>query len=891
MDLTLSEKFDAWFYPLFGKEPMHWQRRLFHQLVDDGVPPYLDMPTGLGKTSVMAIWLIARVFNSALPRRLVYVVDRRAVVDQATREAEKLKNSLKNQDALDEICQRLGLAEKVLPVSTLRGQLADNREWLSDPTSPAIVVGTIDMIGSRLLFEGYGVSRNMRSFYAGLLGVDTLVVLDEAHLCPPFEALLSSIANDKTFHQLAGVTQNPVPGFMLLPLSATSQNHQENAFRLEAEDSKDKMVKNRLKAEKKLTIYKLDSDVKLFEALVDKATALAGDNNRVLVYCDSRKEALKVQDGIEKQVKRARINLLTGARRVRERMALSQWLEEHGFIKIDKDIKLKVPAFLVATSAGEVGIDLNADHMVCDLVSFERMVQRLGRVNRYGEGSAIIEVVAIPPKASNARAQQSAANYKARLAMLEELSLLGGTGYSAAPAEFEKLKQRVPQEPLLLEKIRAASTPEPLRPALTRALLDAWSMTSLAEHTGRPDVEPWLRGWVGNDEPQTSAAWREYLPWPDDATKPNANEVKAFFEAAPIHLTEILETNVNELVDILIKRATETLKNFDGSADRNSPACIVLNRAGELQNSFTVEQLKDLGAKSAKRDKERFYSQIRGCQVVVARLLGGINKDGLLDANAGYEGLKTLDSGWDNDVVDAIGYQVYKNPNAIEKNWKTNYTLNLPEKNNNEDPVSQLVVVALRCKGGSRMGDQAIARVCQTLDEHRQQVASAAEHIAQRLGLNENYRKMLVAAARLHDAGKEREMWQNAMCAPREGRPYAKTQGGGNGRFLHGYRHEFGSLNDAENSDELRGLPEDLHELALHLIASHHGYSRPEIAAIDPLYPPSLLKNRAQAVALRYARLQRRWGPWGLAWWEVIFRAADWQASKLPDIDMQTEVA
>ena len=45
-------------------------------------------------------------------------------------------------------------------------------------------------------------------------------------------------------------------------------------------------------------------------------------------------------------------------------------------------------------------------------------------------------------------------------------------------------------------------------------------------------------------------------------------------------------------------------------------------------------------------------------------------------------------------------------------------------------------------------------------------------------------------------------MWQNAMCAPRDGRPYAKTTGGGDFRALMmdgaTYRHEFGSVREAE---------------------------------------------------------------------------------------------
>ncbi len=95
----------------------------------------------------------------------------------------------------------LGLADTdSLAVSTLRGQFVDNREWLADPTKPAIVIGTIDMIGSRLLFEGYGVSRTMRRYHAGFLGADSLCVLDEAHLCLPFEVLLQTIAIHPSFH-------------------------------------------------------------------------------------------------------------------------------------------------------------------------------------------------------------------------------------------------------------------------------------------------------------------------------------------------------------------------------------------------------------------------------------------------------------------------------------------------------------------------------------------------------------------------------------------------------------------------------------------------------------------------------------------------------------------
>jgi hypothetical protein len=41
--------------------------------------------------------------------------------------------------------------------------------------------------------------------------------------------------------------------------------------------------------------------------------------------------------------------------------------------------------YLVCTSAGEVGVNISADHLVCDLSTFDSMAQRFGRVNRFGD--------------------------------------------------------------------------------------------------------------------------------------------------------------------------------------------------------------------------------------------------------------------------------------------------------------------------------------------------------------------------------------------------------------------------------------------------------------------------------------------------------------------------
>jgi len=76
---------------------MLWQEHLFRDhFVNNELRLVIDLPTGLGKTMVMAVWLIARSINCKLPRRLIYVVDRRTVVDQATELALLLKELLSN---------------------------------------------------------------------------------------------------------------------------------------------------------------------------------------------------------------------------------------------------------------------------------------------------------------------------------------------------------------------------------------------------------------------------------------------------------------------------------------------------------------------------------------------------------------------------------------------------------------------------------------------------------------------------------------------------------------------------------------------------------------------------------------------------------------------------
>ena len=124
--------------------------------------------------------------------------NRRTVVDQTTDEVAggpREPQTCRSRQACACRCRPADDGEPRLALSTLRGQFADNREWSADPSRPAVICGTVDMIGSRLLFSGYGVGFKQRPLHAGFLGQDALLVHDEAHFEPAFQTLVAIATN------------------------------------------------------------------------------------------------------------------------------------------------------------------------------------------------------------------------------------------------------------------------------------------------------------------------------------------------------------------------------------------------------------------------------------------------------------------------------------------------------------------------------------------------------------------------------------------------------------------------------------------------------------------------------------------------------------------------
>lgn len=947
----MSATIDSDFRILTGFAPLSWQKRLYTEYFALGdIPDSVDVPTGLGKTSVIALWLIAQARagdvsrDRRLPRRLVYVVDRRAVVDQATDEAEKLRNALEGEATA--LKRLLSFGERKLPISTLRGAHVDNREWLDDPTAPAIVVGTVDMIGSRLLFEGYGVSRKMRSYHAGLLGADALVVLDEAHLVPPFAHLLHAIVTDASLWPRGKADRALLPRFAVLPLSATSRDfgksrESRRPFRLRPKDwETDTVVADRLAAKKRLSLEPLaekDPDRQLAEAALSLAMK-DGKHARVVVFCDRRDKkedsggpsAQGVRDEIEKLAKGDRKadrpaldilppELLIGGRRVRERETTADRLRELGFIGERKP--LDKPAFLIATSAGEVGVDIDADHMVSDLVAWERMAQRLGRVNRRGKGDAEIRVFCREPKLKNpeqpTEQEKRALTAFAAKEAIERCGRRDGA-FDASPGALRDLVERARSDHGLATLIDKATTPEPLRPALNRALMDAWSMTSLEMHTGRPDVRPWLRGWV-DEPPQTTILWRRRLPSSIDergrSVFSSKKEIEEFFEAAPPHESEKLETETFRVVEWLEARAkaltggksrqaeqeagpdanNEPLEegaqagasstNDESSVrheiDEDDVIAIALFAAGDFDRAY---RLRDFALKRDSNAKKDFMDGLQERTLVVDARIGGL-KDGML-ASAGDDIPKTADAcdEWSREAGFRVRVRSRLNEEARDPEWFFDDDFVL--RRGAEGEVLELLVVEHLESDARREEARSISRP-QPLSEHQDWTRRVVARMSADIGLPDMAARALAIGAGLHDEGKQASRWQRAFKAPRDAAkfgyagPLAKTLGPIDHAILDGYRHEFGSLPHVEANAEFGALPEDWRDLVLHLVAAHHGQARPTIETRGcEDGPPEILEKRAREVALRFARLQKRWGPWGLAWWEALLRAADQQASR-----------
>lgn len=847
--------FDGDFQLLTGHSPFPWQRALYELFVAERLPSTADLPTGLGKTAVIVIWLLALAKNPSLPRRLVYVVNRRTVVDQATTEVERLATRLRDSDARHLRAAVLTLAatsvsddETPLAVSTLRGERADNAEWRRDPSRAAVIVGTVDMIGSRLLFGGYGCGFKTKPLHAGFLGQDTLLIHDEAHLEPAFQALIGSIQDAQR--------RDPRP-LKVLALSATGREKAD--FTLSANDEQHPVVQARLRARKGLRLIELDDKKDLPERV---ATTAAGLDGKVIVFLSSLEHVERVAAALRKA--KRQVQVLTGTMRGAERDEL---VKTPIFARFLPNPPVGVTlargnVYLIATSAGEVGIDISGDHVVTDLPPFDALVQRLGRVNRYGGGDAIVDVISEPlkepPELKDTDEDED--NEEKSGKRRNEFDWARYATRELLRALPERADGRRDVSPLALRALPVearikASTPIPDIHAVDELLFDRWSYTTIVgKLPGRPSADEWLHGVAQWEAPRTTVAWRREVAWLDDVHL-KSESLDDFLADYPLRARETLSDRTDRVVKHLEKIVAR---------DNEDTLCAWLVKGGTASVRPLSQLVHDYDS--------RKNPILADATLILPPEAGGLNA-GLLDGDSEF----SPEPGTRYDLGEKVGERVVH---------ELDDRLSPP-------PGMRLVRMILRenLEGDemwwqlfarSRVADDDGSRTSrkpQLLTEHLRRTEHWAGLLAERLRLSASERRAIAFAGLWHDLGKKRSVWQRSI-KRYEDPPLAK--GPMQPSELGHYRHELGSLHDARVSTGFDGLTTDERDLVMHLVAAHHGRARPHFPARE-VYDPEVRETEiallAHQVPLRFERLQRKYGWWGLAWLESLLRAADYLAS------------
>lgn len=849
---TVLEKYVRRFQLLTGSAPFPWQVRVFEDLLrgQDYWPRVITAPTGAGKTNFMAAWLLALVAEAearervSMPRRLVWVVNRRVVVDQATALADKFAQICKEDRELRDFLLRLaGLpADREvdpLAVSTLRGEKADNREWRKDIARPSIIVGTVDMIGSRLLFRGYGDGPASRPQHAALLGHDAFVVNDEAHLTPAFAQLLESVQ--------AMQGKSGLKAFHAIRLTATLSGRERYPESFDEDVRTSSAFQRRYEANKQLNLAPCADRKEVAKRMLELATAEG--SKRTIVFLRTPKEVRDFARELEKHASKDRIVVITGTQRGFERDQLVQ--EE----KLKVFLRQKPPQeqhWLIATSAAEVGIDATSDRMISTLDTADHLLQRLGRLNRFGEESeSFAHIVFTPPKEKEAE-------------LLETLEFLESSPRLAPKELFERSDIPFPAGPKLAP--------------LEDWVVDRWSMTSLRD--GMPKVASYLHGLNDGEEPRTALAWREEVAYLGSGAFADIDLEKAL---------QVHRVLAREKVDVPRSEAIRYLDHlleFQGlgvpgnKALRGAEIPVIVVPAQGRPRAWTLGEL--MSQREALRDEILGYATVllgpQFCFLESGMLSSNSKAEATLPDVADISNKGEMERGRFLVRPEGDGFSVHRlasnegttvassdwRDDFENQGWRITYEL---EKNIGEDPDEiEYLVFAKRPTEGKEKGPREVR-----LDVHTESVLDHAKRFCLALGFD-SYGTNIVEAAAAHDQGKDCALFQNAVGGKAGDHSRSLAKSGRRGKLrLGGFRHELLSMAKAKGAEAL----------TLQLIATHHGEGRPhfELSA-DGNEELEKCKVMRESQPNRFGALQRQFGPWGLAYLEAVLRCADWLASE-----------
>jgi CRISPR-associated endonuclease/helicase Cas3 len=243
--------FSAFFRAIHGYDPFPWQKRLAERVCrGEGWPEVMDLPTASGKTAAIDVAVFAMALRQRGPRRVFFVVDRRVVVDAAYERMQKIAKALREagDGVLGTVKARLQAmagGEEPLFAYSMRGGIYRDDTWVRSPLQPAVIASTVDQVGSRLLFRGYGVSKHAHPIHAALVGNDSLILLDEAHCSRAFAKTLGAVRKYRGW-----VDEDLGASFEFVEMTATPARETADRFVLDAEDLAHPLLRQRLTAPK-----------------------------------------------------------------------------------------------------------------------------------------------------------------------------------------------------------------------------------------------------------------------------------------------------------------------------------------------------------------------------------------------------------------------------------------------------------------------------------------------------------------------------------------------------------------------------------------------------------------------------------------------------------------
>lgn len=376
--------FEQFFATAFGRSvsPFAYQRALAERTWPDA----LIAPTGLGKTAAVVLGWVWRHIDAEYPppRRLVYCLPMRTLVDQT---AENVHQWLRRLSEAD-VHWKSRLPDPESGVHVLMGGV-DEPRWFERPEHPAILIGTQDMLLSRALMRGYAMSRFRWPVDFALLHNDTQWVFDEVQLMGSGLATSTQLEGFRRTFGTAKASRSLWVSATLHPdwLSTVDFQQKPAVWRVPddfPEDAQSPHVRKLIGAPKMIqkasvapASAKKDDLDSYAAALAETTLGLHQENRMTLVVVNTVVRAQAVYRALRKKdIPPTRLALIHSRFRPGDR-------------KVQMD-KLPVPGetkdlIVVSTQAIEAGVDISAAVLITELAPASSLVQRFGRVNRYGE--------------------------------------------------------------------------------------------------------------------------------------------------------------------------------------------------------------------------------------------------------------------------------------------------------------------------------------------------------------------------------------------------------------------------------------------------------------------------------------------------------------------------